>query len=154
MSEEEKYVGIKEDFFSKPLYPFEKVTLMGSHCCDCDEQFFGKYTACLCCGSENLVDKPLSRQGTLYSYTINRNPPPSGYKGELPYESFAVGMVQLPEGIAILAPLTGIAFDDIKIGMKLELVINEFYKDELGKTVLTYAFRPQDSSTEIDKGAE
>lgn len=143
MSEEEKYVGVKEDFFSKPLYPLEKVTLMGSHCHSCGEQFFGKYAACLNCGSDDLVDTPLSRQGTLYSYTLNRNPPPGGYKGKLPYEPFAAGLVELPEGIRILTPLTDIALDDIKIGMKLELIIKEFYKDESGKTVLTYAFRPQ-----------
>ena len=49
----------------------------------------------------------------------------------------------LPEGIAILAPLANIAFDDIEIGMKLELVVKEFYRDESDKIVLTYAFRPQ-----------
>jgi len=133
---------IKDDFFSKPLHPIEGVTLMGCRCRNCNEVFFGKYVACQNCGSEDLVDTPLSRQGILYSYTVNRNQPPIGYKGKLPFEPFAVGLLELPEGVRILAPLTDVNFEDIEIGMNMELKITKFYGDDAGKPVLAYAFAP------------
>ncbi|MFC2067203.1 Zn-ribbon domain-containing OB-fold protein [Chloroflexota bacterium] len=142
MKTEKDYVAIKDEFFSKPLYPLEKVTLMGSRCRNCEEVYFGKAVACQNCQGEDLEDTALSREGTLYTYTIIQNKPPGDYKGSDPFEPFAVGLVELPEGIRILAPLAGCSFDEIKIGMKLKLSIDEFYKDEEGRTVLSYSFRP------------
>ena len=138
-----EYVATKDDFFSKPFYPLEKVALMGSRCRNCGEVYFGKAIACQNCRSEDLEDTALGHEGTLYTYTIIRNKPPGDYKGSDPFEPFAVGLVELPEGIRILAPLAGCSFDGIKIGMKLQLSIDEFYEDEEGKTVLSYSFRPQ-----------
>ncbi len=138
----EEYIPIKEDLFSKPLYPLENVRLMGSKCSKCGEVFFGKAIACQQCQGEELKDIVLGRKGRLYTYTIIRNKPPGDYRGSEPFEPFGVGLVELPEGIRILAPLTGCAIEDLKIDMELELSIEEFYKDEEGRKVLTYGFRP------------
>ena len=138
-----KYVAIKEDFFSQPLYPLEKVRLMGTKCRECGEVFFGKAVACQQCQSENLESIALGRKGKLYSYTINRNRPPGDYKGPEPFQPFAVGLVELPEGISIVSVLTDCDFDKLEVGMGLELSIEELYKDEDGNTVITYKFRPQ-----------
>lgn len=141
------YEPIKEDFFSKPLYPLENIVLMGSQCRACGEVFFGKAIACQQCNGEDIKDITLSRYGTLYTYTIIQNKPPGDYKGTDPFEPFAAGLVELPEGIRILAPLAGCSFDDLRIGMALELSIIEFYENEMGKTVLSYQFRPGKTKT-------
>ena len=147
-----EYVAIKDDLLSKPLYPLENVRLMGSRCRACGEVFFGKAVACQQCQREDMEDTVLSREGTLYSYTIIRNRPPGEYKGpDEPFEPFAVGLVELPEGIRILAPLAGCSFVELMIGMDLELSIEEFCKDELGKTVLRYTFRPQNTGRETTR---
>ena len=140
---EGKYVAVKDDFFSKPLYPLDKVCLMGTKCHDCGEVFFGEVIACEQCQSENLESIPLSRTGKLYSNTINWNKPPGDYKGPEPFESFAVGLVELPEGIIVLSALTDCDFDKLKANMDLELSIEKLYEDEEGNTVITYKFRPQ-----------
>ncbi|MFC1965362.1 Zn-ribbon domain-containing OB-fold protein [Chloroflexota bacterium] len=139
---EGKYVAVKEEFFSHPLYPLEKVCLMGTKCHGCGEVFFGKAVACQQCQSEDLESIALSRKGKLYSYTINRNRPPGDYKGPEPFQPFAVGLVELPEGVTILSVLTDCDFDKLEAGMDLDLSIEELYKDEEGNTVLTYKFRP------------
>ncbi len=139
---EKKYVAIREDLLSKPLYPVDQVCLMGTRCCDCGEVFFGKVIACEQCQSESLESIPLSRTGKLYSYTINWNRPPGNYKGREPFQPFAVGLVELPEGIRVLSVLTDCDFDKLRVGMDLELSIEEFYKDEEGNIVVTYKFRP------------
>ncbi len=143
MSEQkDNYIGVREDFFSTPLYPPEKVNLMGSKCRDCGEVFLGKVVACQNCQGENLENVTLSRSGKLYSYTIARYKPPGNYKGPEPFEPFAVGLVELPEGVRILSPITGCGFEQLKIGMKLNLVVEELYVNEQGSHVLSYKFRP------------
>ena len=142
MSEgESKYTTIKDDFFSKPLFPPEQVKLMGSKCRDCGEVFFGKLAACQQCQSRNMESISLGSNGTLYSYTVARNKPPGDYRGpDDPFQPFALGFVELPEGVRILSVLD-CDIKEVKIGMKLGLSIQKFYEDEEGRTVLTYKFK-------------
>ena len=141
-----EYVSINEELLNKPLDPPEKVNLKGTRCRACGEVFFGKTVGCWQCGSGDMEETALSREGTLYSYTIMRNRPPGDYKGpDNPFEPFVAGLVELPEGIAILAPVAGVNFEDVKINMKLKLSIEELYQDEMGRSVLSYKFRPQNT---------
>jgi uncharacterized OB-fold protein len=138
------YVGVREDLFSQPLYPLENVTLMGTRCLQCGEVFFGKVPACENCQSETLESIALNRNGTLYSYTINWNKPGGDYKGPDPFKPFAVGLVELPEGIRIVSEITEVDFNRLKIGMRLELSTREFYTEADGKKVITYVFKPEE----------
>lgn len=137
------YIPIKDDFFSKPLYPLDNVRLMGTRCRTCGEVFLGKAVACQQCQSEDMEGITMSAQGTLYSYTIARNRPPGDYKGPEPFEPFAIGLVELTEGIRILAPLRGVNLDEITIGMELELSVEVLYTDEEGGDVLAFSFKPR-----------
>lgn len=138
-----KYVAIKDDLLSKPLYPLEGVRLLGTRCRNCGEVFFGRAIACQACQGDNLESITLSRTGKLYSYTVNRGRPPGDYKGPEPFQPFAVGLVELPEGIRVLSVLTGGDVDQWTVNMDLELVIEELCEDEEGNTVVTYKFRPK-----------
>ena len=141
---DKKYVVINEELLSKPLGSPETVSLLGCRCRACGEVFFGKTAACWQCGNTDIEPTALSSEGTLYSYTIMRNRPPGDYKGpDNPYKPFIAGLVELPEGIAILAPVEGCSFEDVKINMKLKLSIEELYQDDLGRSMLSYKFRPQ-----------
>lgn len=82
---------------------------------------------------ENIL---LSRRGKLYTYTVVRYPPPD-YKGSAPY---GVGIIELPEGIKINSVLT--EYENLKIGMEMELVIEKLHEDEKGDKVMTYKFKP------------
>ena len=139
---EKKYVAVKDDLFTKPLYPLEMVYLQGTKCRDCGEVFFGKAVACQLCQSEALETVSLSRAGKLYSYTINWNKPPGDYKGPEPFQPFAVGLVELPEGLRIISVLSDCDFEQLSIGMGLELQVEELYEDEEGNSVVTYKFKP------------
>ena len=113
-----KIKPIREDFFTTPLEPPEQVRLSGQKCLDCGEVFIGRNVVCLNCMSENLNDISLSNNGTLYSYTVIRHRPPGGYKGpDNPFVPFAEGMIELPDGLLILAPLTRCDFDDLSSSM-------------------------------------
>jgi uncharacterized protein len=65
---------------------------------------------------------PLKREGILWSYTIQRYRPKSPpYAGPEAFRPWPVGYVALADETIVEARLTGVAFDDIRIGMALEM---------------------------------
>jgi uncharacterized OB-fold protein len=78
---------------------------------------------------------PLSRQGTLWSWTVQRfEPKRPPYAGPQPFEPFMLGYVELPGEVIVESLLVGI--DAPRIGMALELTIVPFAGDRS-----TFAFR-------------
>ena len=69
-------------------------------------------------GKANLQWRPASGDGHLYSYTVAMMPA-AGFEDRGQY---VVGMVELIEGVRIMAPLVGVTADTARIGMKLKLV--------------------------------
>lgn len=64
----------------------------------------------------------LARRGTLWSFTIQRFQPKSPpYAGPEAFEPYAVGYVELPGEIIVESRLTGIPFDQLRIGMPVRL---------------------------------
>ena len=95
-----------------------------------------------CPASDRFEPVPLSRSGTLWSYTIQRFRPKSPpYAGPEAFEPFALGYVELPGETIIEARLTGVDFGGIEIGMALEFEPAPFEKAD-GETVLIPAYRP------------
>lgn len=133
-------IPINEDLLTTPLFPAGQVRLRGSKCRTCGEVFFGKHLSCENCGSEDIEEMPLSRRGKLYTYTVIRHRPPGDYKGPDPFVPFGVGLVELPEGCRVVAPLT--ASDKLEIGMELELLVDKLYEDEDGHEVMAFKFKP------------
>ena len=141
-----KRIPIREDLFTTPLDRLDQVKLKGSRCRDCGEVFLGKVPACGNCVGEKMEELILSNKGSLWSYTILRYKPPGDYKGPSdPYQPFAEGLVELPEGIRVLAPLTERDFDKIKIGMPLELVVEKLYTDDDNNEVIAFFFKPAEA---------
>ncbi len=115
--------------------------LIGSKCKDCGELFFPKKDNGICtyCQSKNLEETEFSTRGKVYSCTCVMQRPPVYYKGEVPY---AMGYVELPEGIRIETLFTDCQTDDVCVGMDVEMVIDKLHEDEAGNEVITYKFRP------------
>lgn len=85
----------------------------------------------------------LPSRGRLWSYTVQRFPPKSPpYAGSAPFEPFALGYVELEGAVIVESRLVDVAFDELRIGMPLELTIVPFRKDNDGAVVTTFAFRP------------
>ena len=73
---------------------------------------------------------PLSRRGTLWSYTENRYAPPPPYPSPDPFEPFAVAAVELAdEGLIVLGKVVeGTLAADLKVGMEMELTTMPLYR--------------------------
>ena len=133
--------AIKEDFFTKPLEPVEQVRLSGSKCSDCGEVFLGKRIGCENCGCQDLETVTLSDHGRLYSYTVLYAPLNESYKGpNNPFVPIGIGLVELPEGCRIIAPLTVNDPEKLKVEMQVKLVIDTLYTDENGDEILAFKY--------------
>jgi len=132
-----KKVPIREGLWNAEEPP----RLLGSQCNQCGEVLFPKRDGRLCsyCQSDNLKEVVLSRRGKIYSNTVVMQRPPVYYLGEVPY---ALGFVELPEGVRIETLFTGCNPDDLHIGMDVEVVIEKLNDDEQGNEVMAYKFRP------------
>jgi len=109
--------------------------LLANKCKACGQMFFPKASPCLTCANEEMEDLKLSRRGILYSYTIGRMP---STHFEPPY---AIGYVDMPEGVRVFAPLKMRGEERPSIGMEMHVVIEELWK-EGDKEVIGYKFEP------------
>jgi uncharacterized protein len=85
---------------------------------------------------------PLRREGTLWSYTIQRYRPKSPpYAGPEAFAPWAVAYVELPGETIVEARLANVPLDEVRIGMALELTQIPLDPDA-ADSVLIHAFQP------------
>ena len=136
-------IPIREDLLTTPLDDLSKVHLKGTKCKDCGEVFMGHVIGCANCGSEKMEPTVFSDNGILYTYSIIQYVPPGDYRGPKdPFVPFVEGLVELPDGIRIVAPVLECAVDAAKINMPLKLKVYDFFKDEEGNDVVAFCYVP------------
>lgn len=89
--------------------------LRGSRCGPCGNIAFPVAVGCQRCGSADSVALDLSRRGTVWAHTVQRFapksppyvPPAEGFR------PFAVGYVELPDGVRIEAVLECVDFSEL-----------------------------------------
>jgi uncharacterized OB-fold protein len=115
-------------------WPSDEPRVIGSRCGSCSFVTFPAQGACPRCGGDATTPIPLSRTGTLWTWTRQRfqpkNPPYIGREPANEFEPYGVGFIELPEG---------------RIEAPMELTVVPFATDEDGTEVLTFAFRPIES---------
>ncbi|MGE2735407.1 Zn-ribbon domain-containing OB-fold protein [Mycolicibacterium vaccae] len=117
--------------------------LIGGQCGACAEIDFPRQDFCRSCGAAQTSPVALADRGVLWSWTIQRFPPPSP-----PYpptggdfEPFGVGYVELPGQVIVESRLTVSDPAQLHIGMAMVLV--EFpVVSETGSQTVGFAFRP------------
>jgi uncharacterized OB-fold protein len=81
---------------------------------------------CPVCLSHDYTWEPVSGRGTVYSFIVVHQVYDPGFKGDVPYN---VAVVELAEGPRLLTNLTGVANDDIRIGMPVRVVYDDVTDD-------------------------
>jgi uncharacterized OB-fold protein len=98
-----------------------------------------------CPAGTDFEPMPLGREGTLWTYTVQRYRPKSPpYAGPEDFQPWAVAYVELPGETIVEARLTDIDLDAIRIGMALELTLIPV-DPKAAQPVMTHAFRPLDA---------
>lgn len=125
----------------------EPYTLIGGRCPECATFVFPPRSgACPnpgCDGTE-LEPTPLSRRGTVWSYTENHYAPPPPYVAADPFEPYALAAVELEaEGIVILGQVAkGVMAADIEIGMQVEVDLQVLCTDDEGAETWIWTWAP------------
>jgi hypothetical protein len=93
--------------------------LVVQRCTTCREfQFYPRALCVSCAGETEWVDA--SGRGTLYTYTIIRQNRSPAFAALSPY---AVGMVELEEGVRMMSNIVDCDVEQLSIGMALEVVL-------------------------------
>ncbi len=113
----------------------DEPALLGNRCTSCGTVFFPKAAlACRnpdCTGAE-FEETPLSRRGTVWSYTdAQYQPPPPYVTRHEQFRPFAIAAVELAdEQLVVLGQVAdGYGVDDLAVGMPVELVVEQLYVD-------------------------
>lgn len=110
----------------------ERYRLEAGKCSKCGKISFPGRIICSECGSREFVKHNLSGKGKLVTFTIIRTAP-SGFGDLVPY---AVGIIELQDGIKILAQITDCDPETLKIGDSLIAKFRRMNED--GKTGMIY----------------
>jgi uncharacterized protein len=115
--------------------------LIGSECRRCGTVTFPKQTSCAKCTSQDVKERLLAREGTLWSWTIQCFPPKAPpYAGEREaFEPYGVGYVELPGEVRVEALLTVNDPQELHIDMPMELTL---VQAPGSSAAMTFAFRP------------
>lgn len=124
--------------------------LVGNRCKSCGDFYFPETWVCRnpgCMGKE--LEKVLfGTRGKLWSFTLNGYEPPKPYVSPGgKFEPYAILVVELPEEkLMIMGPLAdGCNYEDLKIGMDMEMILEPLYQDEDGNECIVWKWKPAGS---------
>lgn len=94
-------------------------TLVLQRCTQCDQfQFYPRSLSAACAGDTEWVTA--SGRGTLYTYTVIRQNRSEAFA---PLSPYAVGIVQLDEGVRMMSNIVDCDIEALRVDMPLEVVI-------------------------------
>ncbi|MFD8543446.1 bifunctional MaoC family dehydratase N-terminal/OB-fold nucleic acid binding domain-containing protein [Streptomyces sp. NPDC059649] len=91
-------------------------TLLIQRCGGCRTLRFPWLPGCQACGSPEWDTVEASGNGTVYSYVVMHHPPFPAF--DPPY---AVGLIELAEGVRMVSNVIGVPHDKVRIGMPVRL---------------------------------
>ena len=126
-------------------WPADEPQLIGGKCSSCSAVIFPRKPSCPRCGTPEMAEHLLPRQGRLVSWTtqdfLPKEPYASGETDET-FRPYGVGLVQLGDEVRVETRLTEHDPAKLDFGMDVELVIVPFRVDDDGTQVMTFAFAP------------
>jgi uncharacterized OB-fold protein/acyl dehydratase len=99
--------------------------LLIQRCTGCERLRHPPGPACPTCGSFDWDTVEASGRGTVYSFTVNHHPEVPAFDYPL-----AVGLIELAEGVRLVANVIGVEPDEIEIGQLVQVEFTVF-DDEL-----------------------
>lgn len=133
---EKKRLPLKKGLFQIPEDPNAEPYLAAKRCTACGTHFYSGRKNCLNCGAESMEVVPLSGRGKLYTYTIAHQQLP----GALMKVPYGIAMVQMEEGVNITSVVDQ-GFENLKVGMDMEVYFEKITEDKEGNDLLAFKFR-------------
>ncbi len=120
--------------------------LLGTRCTACGSYYFPRqslYCRNPACDGEEFEEVPLSRRGTLWSFTNAMYQPPEPFVAEDPHVPYAILAVELEkEKMIVLGQgVRGLECVDLEVGMPMELVLDTLSETDERATI-TWKWSP------------
>jgi len=129
--------------------------LLIQRCTNCGTRRHPWLPGCNACGGLDWDTVEASGEGTVYSYVVMHHPPFPAF--DPPY---AVGLIELAEGVRIVSNVVGVPYDKVRIGLPVRLEFRRYdepqgHDGEDGPLVLP-VFRVQEGGEvgEVGEGGE
>lgn len=118
--------------------------LMGSRCATCGTPYFPRSSVCRHpdCSHSDVEDARFGGRGTLWSYSIQSYPPPAPARFDEPYEPYAVGVVDLDDGLRVVGRMDVDDPSTLTVGATVELVVGALCHEADGAALVSWMFRP------------
>ncbi|HKZ53483.1 MAG TPA: Zn-ribbon domain-containing OB-fold protein [Candidatus Acidoferrales bacterium] len=124
--------------------------LQASRCASCRATHFPPRSRCHLCGSEEQEEMRLSGRGRVLSLTRVYQPA----RGFRDAAGAVTALIELKEGLRIIAQLTDVDPETVEPGLEVEMVVRRLRADqEQGMIVYGYKFRPPLASTSTPREA-
>ena len=122
--------------------------LVGSRCTSCGVPYFPRSPVCHnpACGDSQIEDASFGPRGKIWSCARQDYEPPAPVKFDKPFVPYAMGIIDLDDGLRVLGR---ILIDDpanVKVGVEVEMVIAPLAHDEDGNEIVAWQFRPLEES--------
>jgi hypothetical protein len=136
-----KRIPVTEGLFAETA---QGPRLLGSRCGGCDTPYFPKSALCHNpgCAGGTMSDATFGPRGRLWSLAIQDYPPPPPARYDEPYVSYAMGVVDLDDGLRVLGRISCDDPHALEVDIAVELVIEPLHHTEAGDEVVTWKFRP------------
>lgn len=108
----------------------------GARCKECGKVYFPPRLICPECKSKKFENIQLKKEGKVLTYTIIRVPP-SQFVDQAPY---AMGVVELADGVKLLTQIADCDLEKIDIGMKVRVEFRKIY-DEGQAGIICYGYK-------------
>ena len=118
----------------------QRYRLEANRCKNCEITFFPPRLICPQCKNRELEPTKLAETGKILTYTVIRVPPHQ-FVDQAPY---AVGIVELDDGVKITAQVVDCDFEDLKIGQRVRIEFRKIFQEgESGILCYGYKFVPE-----------
>jgi uncharacterized OB-fold protein len=118
----------------------QRYRLEAAKCKNCGFVAFPPRQVCPRCHSRSFETIVLAAAGKVVTYTIIRVPP-QPFSDQAPY---AVGIVELDDGVRLTGQIVDCAFEELKIGRRVKIEFRKIYQEgEAGVIYYGYKFVPE-----------
>jgi hypothetical protein len=117
--------------------------LVGSRCRTCKTPYFPRAAVCHNpgCKASHIEEALFGPSGTLWSVAVQDYPPPPPAKFDKPYQPYAMGVIDLDDGLRVLGRMTSDNPRSVQVGARVELVIDALCHDDEGNEIVSWKFK-------------
>jgi len=138
-------VPFRDGFLTRDLADLDAVHLAGSTCNTCGIALFGERHRCENCSSRDLRPAVFAPTGTIFTYTVQRYPPPQPHAVPEPWTPRPLAWIDLDKGPRVMG-VVDCEPETVAIGSRVRLRCEIGWIDAEGCKVVSYKFEPAEQS--------